>query len=288
MMKEDYKYIKYNSQYENEYNMNYIFNNDVIIYDNAILNMKNMNEKYLNYTNVIELIKYHFLSMNMVKYFGNMRDLNCKQTRDLYKFLIVYFTNLFLGRMKIMTNIDVMKIDDENDPYVCFIAECMNIIRASVKKYVRLRTSASQPKKCQREELENRNRKKYECAVPMREYEYCPSFHYLKQKGKTCKNILESSMTTNEKYNIFAELFKSSITNNNPITNNNSININKNIVKSIPKTRRETRKVRQTNRSPQINMPNQNMNRSDVKSNPKTRSKTQKVRHTIPLKYSLV
>ncbi len=190
----------------------------------------------------------------MVKYFGNMRDLNCIQTRDLYKFLLDYFLNLFLNKMKLHTKIDVMMIDDENDPYVCFIAECMNIIRASIKKYVRLRTSKSQPFWCQRKELEKRNRKKYNCAVPMREYEYCPSFHSLKRKGRTCKRIIETSMNSNEDYDKFVHISRF------PKFTKIPININKNIVKSIPKTKSKTRKVRRTNRNPQINMPNQNMN----------------------------
>jgi hypothetical protein len=233
--------------------MNYIFNNDEIINNNTILNMTNLNKEIINYNTAIRSIKYHFSSENMMKYYGNMRDLNCKQTRDLYKYLLDYYLNLFLNKMKLITKMDVMKIEDENDPYTCFIAECMNIIRASIKKYVRLRTSAYQPFWCKREILEERNRNKYGCAVPMREYDYCPSFQYLKQKGKTCKKIIESSMNTNDIFTLGSKL---SII---PKFNNIPINKTRNIVKSSLLNRRKTRKIRHTNRNPQINMSNQNI-----------------------------
>lgn len=109
--------------------MNYIFNAEKIINMNTILNINNINKKILNYNEVIELIKYHFSSKNMVTYFGNMADLNGIETHRLYKNLLDYFLNLFLKKMYMLTNINIMKISDDNDSYICFIALCMNIIR---------------------------------------------------------------------------------------------------------------------------------------------------------------
>ena len=97
-------------------------------------------------------------------------------------------------------NINIDDIVDENDERLCVIAQCLNIIRASIKKYIRLRTSDSMPYHCKKNALEKRNKTEYGCPVPMKEFEYCPSFEYLKKKGKTCKQIITKSMDTNNMY----------------------------------------------------------------------------------------
>jgi hypothetical protein len=230
------KYIYYNIQYKNIYDMNYIFNNEKIINNNTIININNMNTHILNYKEVIQLLKKHFSPTSMIKYFGGMRDLNGKETRTLYKYLLETYMGLFMTKMKEKTGIDVLTISDDEDSYLCFIAECMNIIRASIKKYVRLRTSASQWWLCQREYLEKRNSEEYGCPTPVKEYEYCPSFSILKSRGKTCRKILESSMRTNNLYSLMSDLCI--LPKGRPLP----INKNKNIFPSTPTPRRMTRK----------------------------------------------
>ena len=235
------KYISYNTQYTNIYNMSYIFNNDKIINNNTILNVNNINKSILNYNEVIQLLKIHFSPTNMIKYFGSMRDLNGKETRILYKYLLETYMGLFMTNMKEKTGIDVLIIQDDEDPYMCFIAECMNIIRASIKKYVRLRTSASQWKRCQREHLEKRNSEEYGCPIPVKEYEYCPSFSILKARGKTCKSIFKSSMNTNNLYTLMSDLCIL------PKGKLLPINKTKNIFPSLSVSRSMTRKKKKNN-----------------------------------------
>lgn len=198
--------IVYNEKYADKYNMDYIFNSDKIVSDNNILNTNNIGTHILNYTNIINLLQYHFSSNKMLEYYGNKNNLTGVQTRNLYKYLLDYYFKLFLSRMNELTNINVLNIDNEDDTYTCFIAKCMNIIRGSIKKYVRLRTSSTQPYWCKKKYLENRNSKKYGCPIPVKEYEYCPSFAILKQRGKTCKQILHSSMRTNDIYTMLSDL----------------------------------------------------------------------------------
>lgn len=227
--------------------MGYIFNSDKIVNLNTVLNNTNINKKILNYKETIDLIKVYFSSTNMIKYFGNMENLNGLQTRKLYKYMLEYYLNLFMHKMKIKTGIDVMAVENDNDPYVCFIAECMNIIRGSIKKYVRLRTSPSQPKWCKRDHLEQRNHKQHGCPTPVKEFEYCPSFDALKKRGKTCKQILKSAMRTNENYTLAADLCVF------PVWKPKPINSRKHIIMSPPVKRRGTRKVKRNIPRPNLN-----------------------------------
>lgn len=65
--------------------------------------------------------------------------------------------NVHWSKILKLINIDINTVSDENDNILCFIAECCHIIRASIKKYARNRTSYTQPKSCQKDYLENRN-----------------------------------------------------------------------------------------------------------------------------------
>jgi hypothetical protein len=234
-------YVITNPEYSNIYTMSYIFDSDKIINNNEILNNININKTILNYNEIIELIKIHFSPTNMIKYFGNMRNLNGKQTRDLYKYMLDYFLNLFVNKMQEKMKLNVMNVNNDNDPYVCFIAECMNMIRASIKKYVRLRTSRSQPFWCKRPYLEKRNHEKYDCPINIKEFEYCPSFTILKKRGKTCKQIIKSSRNTNDMYTLMSDLCVS------PVWNPKTVNKRKHIFLSQPIKKRHTRKIKHNN-----------------------------------------
>lgn len=161
----------------------------------------NIKMKIYTYIQLINTIKIYFSTKNMLIYFGNKNNLKGIQTRDIYKKLIEYFISLFIYKMRKIKNIDLMNIknDDNNHPYICLIAQSLSIIRASIKKYVRLRTSDSQPYYCKKKYLEERNRSVYGCSVPVNEFEYCPSFEYLRnKKKKTCKEIIKKAMETND------------------------------------------------------------------------------------------
>ena len=172
------------------------------IYNIKNIQMNNINNVKTNYTynDLIILIQIHFSTKNMLQYFGNKSNLNGKETRNVYKELVEYFLNLFLYKIQKIMNINIDDIVDKNDDRLCVIAQCLNIIRASIKKYIRLRTSDSMPYHCKKNALEKRNKTEYGCPVPMKEFEYCPSFEYLKKKGKTCKQIITKSMDTNNMY----------------------------------------------------------------------------------------
>jgi hypothetical protein len=183
---------------------------DVIDNTYNITNMQtnNINNIKTNYTynDLIILIQIHFSTKNMLQYFGNKRNLNGKHTRNVYKELVEYFLNIFLYKIQKIMNINIDNIVDENDDRLCVIAQCLNIMRASIKKYIRLRTSSSMPYYCKKNALERRNRDEYGCPVPMKEFEYCPSFEYLKNKGKTCKYIIKKSMSTSDMYTLLSKL----------------------------------------------------------------------------------
>lgn len=211
----DYKYfylktekLELKDKYNDIYHMKYVDNITTLIPQNT----NNINE-YSNikviytYNELINIIKIKFSTENMLKYFGNKNNLNCKETRHVYKNLIDYFLNLFLYKMNKITNININNKDD-NNPYICLIAECLNIIRASIKKYIRLRTSDTQVYYCKKEHLEKRDKKEYGCSIPVKEFEYCPSFKYLREeKKKTCKNILYKSLSTNDMYTLLSDIF---------------------------------------------------------------------------------
>jgi hypothetical protein len=188
-------------------------NNTQINVINSTYNIKNIQMNNINnvktiytYNDLIILIQIHFSTTNMLKYFGNKSNLNGKETRNVYKELVEYFLNLFLYKIQKIMNINIDNIVDKNDDRLCVIAQCLNIIRASIKKYIRLRTSDSMPYQCKKNALERRNRNEYRCSVPMKEFEYCPSFEYLKKKGKTCKQIITKSMDTNDMYTFFSKI----------------------------------------------------------------------------------
>ena len=98
---------------------------------------------------------------------------------------------------------------DENNEYICLLAQCTNIIRAGIKKYARLRTSITS-KLCSKSKLNNDNHKKYNCNLPIGPYDQCPSFTYLHNKqGKTCKHILKSSELPNKLVSFIARAIPS-------------------------------------------------------------------------------
>jgi hypothetical protein len=192
-----------NTSFENNTQINVI--NSTYNIKNMQINNKNNIKTNYTYNDLIILIQIHFSSKNMLQYFGNTSNLNGEQTRDVYKALIEYFLNLFLYKIQKIMNINIDNIVDENDERLCVIAQCVNIIRASIKKYIRLRTSDSMPYQCKKNALERRNKEKYGCPDPMKEFEYCPSFEYLKSKGKKCKQIIKKSMDTNDMYTFFSK-----------------------------------------------------------------------------------
>ena len=147
----------------------------------------------------------------MLNYFGRKQDLTCIQVRILYEYLVSFYIKLFIDKMYNLTRIDIKKLSD-NDDYICLLAQCTNIIRSGIRKYARLRTSITQLS-CTKVELNNRNRKEYECQLPIGPYEQCPTFSYLHNvKHKTCKQILKSSSKTNPLYSIGARfLMRNSI-----------------------------------------------------------------------------
>ena len=82
-------------------------------------------------TDILPLsIKERFSPYNMSVYFGSRSDLTCETTRILYKSMIYYFTNLFEIKMYDINHININTLD-KNDEYLCMIAECSSIIRAS-------------------------------------------------------------------------------------------------------------------------------------------------------------
>ncbi len=96
----------------------------------------------------------------------------------------------------------------------------------------------TQPYWCKRTYLEKRNKDKYKCSVPVKNNEYCPSFEYYMKKGNTCKNIIKSSMRTNEDFDLASELCIL------PKIKSVYINPNKNIFKGVYKMRSKTRKIK--------------------------------------------
>jgi hypothetical protein len=127
--------------------------------------------------------------------------------------MVTYFINLLLYKLYILTHIDVNSISNQNNNYMCLVAECSNIIRASIKKYVRLRTNKNQTL-CSKNYLEKRNSIKYKCNYPLKNNNICPSFSILRKKGKSCKNIIQSSKKSSNKYNFMSTFIRSSRKNN--------------------------------------------------------------------------
>ena len=169
------KYLELKSEYEDIYTLSFITPE---LSKNGIALVSRINDMFSEYS--------------MVKYFGNKKDLNCTKTRFIYEKLISYYINLFILKMFECTNININVID-QNDKYVCLLAQCTNIIRAGIKKYARLRTSLSQTE-CSKDKLNKSNHTKYNCNLPIGPYDQCPSFEHLHRvRGKTCKQIIKSS-----------------------------------------------------------------------------------------------
>lgn len=181
-------YLKLDPMYVNIYNLSYI--TPTVSKNGSVL---------------ILLINEHFSEYSMIKYFGNKKDLTCSHVRITYKNMVSFFINLFLAKMYEITINDTNLLSD-NDDYICLLAQCVNIIRAGIKKYMRLRTAVTQSF-CSKERLNKRNHDKYKCQLPIGPYEHCPTFSYLHNvKHKTCRNIIKSSTKTNILTNIGAKL----------------------------------------------------------------------------------
>ncbi len=180
---------------------------------NDIYYMSYIDNKLLEDDSIILEIKDKFLPFNMIKYFGSKSNLNCNETRIIYNNMIEYFITLLLDRLYNITNIDINNISNENNNYICIIAECTNIIRSSIKKYSRLRTHKNEIF-CSKNKLEKRNSIKYNCNYPILNTNYCPSFKYLINKGKTCKAILESSQRSSNGYSIASKFIRTKYSNN--------------------------------------------------------------------------
>jgi len=158
-------------------------------------------------TDILPLaIKEKFSPYNMSIYFGSRADLSCSNGRILYKNMVDYYINLFEMKMYDINNINTKTLDINNE-YLCTIAECANIIRSSIKKYIRNRTALNQTK-CSKELLEKRNKEKYTCPYPINDDTLCPSFNYVKNKYKSCKEILYKAKHPSKKMSILANLSK--------------------------------------------------------------------------------
>ena len=96
---------------------------------------------------ILQEIREKFHLYALARYFESRRNLSCIQTRYIYHQLLEYFMTLFEKRMYEISNIDIDKLND-NDEYTCMIAECLSIIRASIRKYSRFRTALNQPYIC--------------------------------------------------------------------------------------------------------------------------------------------
>ena len=96
---------------------------------------------------------------------------------------------------------------DTNNEYLCLIAECANIIRNSIKKYIRNRTALNQSQ-CSKNSLEKRNHDKYKCPYPINDNTLCPSFKYSYNKYKSCSTVLKKAKEPNEEISMWANLTK--------------------------------------------------------------------------------
>lgn len=178
---------------------------------NDIYQMRYITPELVESLDFITTIQVHFDELHMAAYFGDRANLSCKEVRKGYLNLLEYFRPLFTDTIERVMNIDISGLPN-NAPTLCLIAECLSIIRASIKKYMRHRTSINQ-RWCTKSGLNTRNAEKYGCPATTGMYEYCPSFGYLhKIKGKSCKDILISSGRTDEEmtfYSWFADYFSS-------------------------------------------------------------------------------
>jgi hypothetical protein len=154
------------------------------------------------------IIKEKCRPFNMNQYFGSRSDLNCAQVRRIYNKMVEYFINLFKLKIYTITGINIETIDD-NHEYTCILAKCMNIIRGSIKKYARNRTSHNQPRRCSKKYLDLDDARVYKCPFPIDDDTMCPSFEYLRYiNKKSCKNIIYSSMRTNKRTTFLSKVYK--------------------------------------------------------------------------------
>ena len=132
-------------------------------------------------------IQQHFDEFHMPVYFGDRANLSCMQVRDGYLNLISYFRAVFMDKVEHLLGVKIDTMPEE-DSRLCILAECLSIIRASIKKYMRYRTSANQLL-CRKSKLNIRNADEYGCPREVGLHEYCPSFEHLRKvRRKTCKS----------------------------------------------------------------------------------------------------
>ena len=199
------------------------------------------------------IIKDKFHPFNMNKYFGSRSDLSCTQTRRVYKEMVKYFINLFKIKMFTITGIDVENIVDKNHYYICILAKCLNIIRGSIKKYARNRTSFNQPRRCSKKHLDFIDSKSYDCPFPIDDDTICPSFEYLREKDeKSCKDIIYSSKKTNKRITFGSKVYRyfSYIPKNNKSRLLSALPITRKL--KFIKTRRHKKFTRNNNKKPKI------------------------------------
>lgn len=195
-------------------NLFFLYNNKKYILDANLLyldteymdkyKMTYLTKKFIDTTILPLDIKEIFNPYNMAVQFGSMRNLSCKQTRYIYHQLLDYFTTLFEQKMYELTNIDINNTNDNNE-YTCTIAECLSIIRASIRKYSRFRTALNQIL-CSKDNYEQLNHDHYKCPYPINDDTLCPTFRQSLKKHKTCKKVISKAKTTNGESNIKAEV----------------------------------------------------------------------------------
>lgn len=191
------------------------------------------------------LIRDAFSEYNMLKYFGSNANLSCKAVRILYEHLINYFIPLMIKKFLEIKQLNISTIN-ENDPTLCILAECCSLIRSLIKKYVRNRTRIDL-NICSKKYLEKINIKDYGCDATD---EFCPSFNLLRTKRhKSCKQIMQSSTSPNEKFTQLSKLLISRIMNkgthsiplpNKPVT---IASFRNKTLKSKKSNNKKTRKV---------------------------------------------
>lgn len=163
-------------------NIIFIYNNKNYTLDASLLDLytEYMNMYTMEYLrtslDVLQEIREKFRIYELAKYFGSRRNLSCIQTRDMYNQMVDYFTTLFEKQMYEHTHINTNNIND-NDKYTCLIAECLSLIRGSIRKYARYRTALNQPYICSKNKLNHLNSTgNYKCPYPINDIILCPTF----------------------------------------------------------------------------------------------------------------
>jgi|LauGreDrversion4_2_1035121.scaffolds.fasta_scaffold53216_3 hypothetical protein len=209
------KYLYLDTDYNHIYTMKYLEGIDGIYPNGYEFLDSNIDKNMITYNELVDIIKVEFSTKNMLKYFGSNSDLMPGDLRNTYNNMNKYFLFMFYNKISDIIGIQIKDISEDNG-LLCVISECMSIIRASVKKYVRLRISPDTPTKYKKQSLNRRNSHKYGCSNIIEEYEYCPSFSQLlngytdgngiKHKPKSCRNIMISALTTNDNYTALSKI----------------------------------------------------------------------------------